>query len=161
MARRALAFTFEERRPGFGIAGRDVVLGEGRRTAQRILDPLTQEVSEVHHLGIGQARARIAALHGVSLLEEGTELGAVAVSQDHKRAEQAGRGVGAARLGAVTGDALGHPHPPATVGRLRIHNRPIRRPDAGARHGGPLALRCRVQQRPAAANASTPTHNFR
>ena len=47
---------------GLRIAGQDVLDLEQRRAAQRVVDPLAEEVREVLHLRVGQAGARRPAL---------------------------------------------------------------------------------------------------
>ena len=57
MAGRALAFAVEVRRAGLRVAGEDVLDVEHRRSAQRVVQPLAEEVRELHDLGVGERRA--------------------------------------------------------------------------------------------------------
>src|SRR5262245_39837363 len=79
----ALARTVE---PGFSrlrVTRDDLLRLKDRRAAERVVNPLVDEVGEVGYLGLRKRCRFAAALHGVSLGEEGDERAAVAVVQDH------------------------------------------------------------------------------
>ena len=97
--------------PAVAIAGEDVLLGEDARDPRSVSFDAAGEgsASDPRSARRSELDARRAALHRMSLLQERPELAAVAIAQKHERAEQVRPGVGAARLRAVAGDALGWP----------------------------------------------------
>ena len=122
MTLRALPGAVEERPAGLGISRQDVLNIEGGRTAQRLEDSLMDEVRELDGLLGGEGGAGLAALCWVPRLEERSEEVAVAVAGHHWRTNDRRTVaiVPAAALGAVTVDALGRPHGPATIRRVVV-----------------------------------------
>ncbi len=141
MTRRALPGPVEILGSGLRVPGQHVLRLEERRAAERVIDALPQKVGKVDDLIVGQRRCRPAALHLVSALQKGPELVAISIAQDDERARQVRSIVGAARLGAVTIDALGRPHGASPVRQRGFDKRRIRRPRAHDAAAGTSASR--------------------
>jgi len=77
-------------------------------------------VAGVGYLGQRKRCRFPAALHGMSLGEEGDERAAVAVVQDHIGLDEVLARIGAARAGSMAFDALGHPYRSAAIGGVGV-----------------------------------------
>jgi hypothetical protein len=117
VAAAAPAFAIEVRRTGLRIAGEDVLDVTQRRAAERVVDPLTQEIGEVSQLIVGEVFFRRARLGRVPALQKRPELAPVSIPQDDDGADQVRASVGASRLRPVTRDAARSPNRLAAVSR--------------------------------------------
>ena len=102
---------------------------ERRRAAQRVVDALPDEMREIGDLRVGEAAARRARLHRMPLLQERSDRVAIAIAQHDLRPDQVGAPLGAARAGAVAGDAFRRVDLAAPVGGRRIDAVTIGRAD--------------------------------
>src|SRR5262245_1085291 len=116
MTRIAFACAVEIRLAFFDIPRQQILRIENRRTAQRVVKTLMDEMREVFDLRFAQAAARRAALRRMSFLQERPEVAAVTIAPHHVRTHQIGAFVSAAGCRAVAVNTLRRPDCAPPVG---------------------------------------------
>src|SRR5262245_33380385 len=116
MTRIAFARAVEIRLAFFDVTRQQILRIENRRTAQRVVKTLVDEMRKVFDLRFAQVAARRAALRRMSLLQKRPEVAAVTVAPHHVRTHQIGAFVSSAGCRAVAVNTLRRPDRAPAVG---------------------------------------------
>src|SRR5215831_2384343 len=130
MARIALPGAVEIRSACLRVSSENVLHLVQRRTSQRIVDALLQEMRQIRNLRQSKSSARRGALRGMPFAQNGPDLASESIVQHGNGSHQIRTAFGTASLCPVTSDALGDVSRLSTIGGSRIDDLLVGRPGA-------------------------------